>query len=77
MKTIDKKFLEKNTRIKNALFKADIKTYEKLIKYDYRWLYYNLKNIGRVSLTKIHKHLINKGYDGIKNYEKYSKSPTF
>jgi len=68
---IDENFLEKDTRIRNALYHADIHTYKDLFKKakkDYN-LYY-VVGLGIKSIRKINQHVIGKFKRSMPNYEK-------
>jgi len=70
---IDEDFLSKHTRIRNALKRANIETYQDLYKRaKQKYNLYYITYLGKKSIQEIQKHLNEKGMS-LPNYEKNLK----
>jgi len=69
---IDEGFLEKNTRIRNALYSNGIKTYDALFNKakQERYNLYYIRNLGIDSIKRINEHVKEKFRKKLPNYEK-------
>ena len=69
--SIDEKFLEENTRIKNALYLADIHTYSDLFeKANQKYNLYYIPRLGISSIKKLNQHVIGKFKRSMPDYKR-------
>lgn len=70
-KPIDKRFLDKHTSIKNALYHAGIRTYSGLFaKAKQKYNLFFINYLGPDSVRKIQYHVLGKLKKGLPNYKK-------